>query len=106
MFLADRQHHITSALTTQLLSQLSCKHFTKFLTPEQPNGYVSVPSRAMRKRPCNPVLTHSAKRHESSFHGLRSQLPKANHGVCQPAPISVALAGKAEPHKVLCALLS
>lgn len=54
---------------------------------------------AMRKYPCNPFLTHSCKKNESRFHGLKSQLPKANRSVYQSAPISVALAGKAEPCK-------
>jgi len=69
------------------------------MTSEQPNGSVSVPPRAMRKYPCNPVLTYSSKRNESRFRGLKSQLPKANHGVYQPAPISAALPSKAEPLK-------
>lgn len=103
MFPADRHQHIhiyfTSTLTTQLMSQLSCKYFTKPLISEQPNGYVSVPSHAMRKHPYNPVLTYSSKRSESTFHGLKSQLPKANDGASHPTPVSVALAHKAEPRK-------
>lgn len=48
MFVVDRhqliQIYSTSVLMTQLMSQLSCKYFTKSLTPEQTNVYVSGPS--------------------------------------------------------------
>lgn len=58
----------------------------------------------MRKCPCNPVLTITAREMSQDFMALK----KANHGVYKPAPISMALAGKAKPLKdpvSLCARL-